>query len=87
MYELTSMNSCRKPKPVSIVVLVPPEAFGSSGRKLLFGRKLQYCYSGENRDIATRGENRDPEGNRSRLNCIKNCSLADHNFYLITNRK
>jgi hypothetical protein len=45
MYEFTSMNSCRKPKPVSVVVLVPPEAFGSPEENR---------YSGENRDIAIR---------------------------------
>ena len=78
MSETETSFRCRKLKPVSVVVLVPPEAFGSPEENR---------YLGENRDIATRGENRDPEGNRSRLNCIKNCSLADHNFYLITNRK
>ncbi len=69
---------CRKLKPVSVVVLVPPEAFGSLEENR---------YSGENRDIAIRGEIRDLEENHSRSNCIKNCSLADHNFYLITYRK
>jgi hypothetical protein len=78
MSETKTSFGCRKLKPVSVVVLVPLEAFGSPEENR---------YSGENRDIAIRGENRDLEENRSRSNCIKNCSLADHNFYLNTNRK
>jgi hypothetical protein len=78
MSETETSFQCRKLKPVSVVVLVPPEAFGSPEENR---------YSGENRNIAIRGENRDLEENRSRSNCIKNCSLADHNFYLITNQK
>jgi hypothetical protein len=78
MSETETSFQCRKLKPVSVVVLVPPEAFGSPEENR---------YSGENRDIAIRGENRDLEENRLRSNCINNCSLADHNFYLITNRK
>jgi hypothetical protein len=78
MLETETSFRCRKLKPVSVIVLVPPEAFGSPEEN---------SYLGENRDIAIRGENRDLEENRSQSNCIKNCSLADHKFYLITNRK
>ncbi len=45
MSETETSFQCRKLKPVSVVVLVPPEAFGSLEENR---------YLGENRDIAIR---------------------------------
>ncbi len=45
MSETETSFQCRKLKPVSVVVLVLPEAFGSPEEN---------CYSEENRDIAIR---------------------------------
>jgi hypothetical protein len=45
MSETETSFQCQKLKPVSIVVLVHPEAFGSPEEN---------CYSGENCDIAIR---------------------------------